>query len=372
MLTSKQGTRYWRALTAALYFLASCAFAIPELNDLLPRANNKPLESIEGVKTHYGSVEVESGVRLRTLISRSQTAKKPLHPLLFTQWVSCDSVELRSGSGGILGALARESNLALVRVERAGAGDSQGPVCSELDYNTEVAHYVTAFEQLLEDPSIDASKVYVLGMSLGSTTAPLVAERLQAKGFDIEAVMVQGGGALTHLERMINFDRIYLERRPDVVASEDIHQQMNLRIAFQTEYLAKGRHPDDIAKDSTDMLAIRNDVRGLGETDHYGRPFAWHQQAAKQNFLAAWAALNAKVLVIFNEFEQFEVQHGHQLIVDTINLKRAGTATLIIQPQLDHSSWFYPSKLDAYADVDGESRSNVTASAMLNWLKLIQ
>lgn len=140
--------------------------------------------------------------------------------------------------------------------------------------------------------------------------------------FFIEGIIVQGGGAVTYYERMLNFDRIYLERRPDIVAATDIHDSLLLRAKFQYEYLVEGRHPDDIAKDSAKMAGVRGDILGMEEADHYGRPFAWHQQAAKHNFLATWAKIHAPVLVIFNAFDQFETRHGHQLIADTVNRMR--------------------------------------------------
>jgi pimeloyl-ACP methyl ester carboxylesterase len=355
-----------------MFSFFTTAQALNDPIDPLPRQNNKPFENITGVDTYYGSVQVEPGVRLRTLISRPKNIDKPLHPFLFTQWVSCGSIELKEGAGGKLGMLARESGLALVRVDRSGAGDSQGPSCDNLDYDTEVEHYVSAFAQMLKDKRIDASKVYVMGESLGSTTAPLVADRLQGMGYNIEAVVVQGGGALTHLERMINFDRFYLERRPNAVSRTQIHEQMNHRIIFQTEYLLKGRHPDEVAKDSPMMMAVRNDVRGLEKDNHYGRPFAWHQQAAKQNFLAAWESLNARVLVIFNQFDQFETRHGHELIVDTVNRKSSGSADLVVQKGLGHSSWSFNSLEDAYAYEAGVSETKVTGKAILDWLTLIR
>ncbi|MEM8659795.1 MAG: MerR family transcriptional regulator [Pseudomonadota bacterium] len=65
--------------------------------------------------------------------------------------------------------------LAKVRVERAGSGDSEGPPCSKLDYDTEVAHYIAVFTKLLNNPLLNSEEVFVFGSSLGSTTAPLVA-----------------------------------------------------------------------------------------------------------------------------------------------------------------------------------------------------
>ena len=370
-----------QALCAGFFIAAAASVAsaneTPRLQsgispaDLLERADDRPLEQIPGVVTVYGSVETGDGVRLRTLIAIPESASAPLKPLLFTQWVSCGSVEYRAGSGGreILARLARESGLALVRVERAGSGDSEGPACDALDYDTEVQHYTDAFAQLLENELIDPSAVYLYGASLGTTTAPLVAAALQTKGYDIAGIAVQGGGALTHFERMLIFDRLYLERRPDAVAPASIHDEMRARSRFHTEYLINGRQPDDIAADSAEMAAVRADIRGLGETDHYGRPFAWHQQAARRNFLAAWAAVDAPALVIFNSFDQFETRDGHALIVETINRLRPGTAKLIEQQGVGHSNRRFESLEAAYAGEGGEPAWDETASLLTGWFQ---
>jgi len=326
-------------------------------------------ESIPGLSSYYQAVEVGDGSRLRSIITLPEGDLTPRHPLLFTQWVSCGSLEYREGSNSreLLAALARDSGLALVRVERS-ALDGTGPACEDLDYDTELTHYVDAFTQLLDDPRIDASRVYVYGSSLGSTTAPLVALELQNAGHDIAGIMVQGGGGVTYFERMLNFDRIYLERRPDDVAPEDVHEEMLLRTRFQYEYLVEGRHPDEVAQDSPSMARIRNDILGMGEADHYGRPFAWHQQAARHNFLAAWAELDARVLVIFNAFDQFEARHGHALIADIVNRERPGTATFVERPHIGHSDNRYDTIIEAYTRSGGEPAWQEAAEIMTNWL----
>lgn len=330
-------------------------------------------EAMPGVTSHYRVVELDDGTRLQAIITIPDEQEPPRNPLLFTQWVSCGSLEYREGSNAheLLAALARDSGLALVRVERTALDDS-GPACADLDYETELAHYVEAFIQLLDDDYVDASRVYVYGSSLGSTTAPLVALQLQNAGFDIAGIMVQGGGAVTYYERMFNFERNYLERRPDIVAPADIHDEMLLRARFQYEYLVAARTPDDIASDSPAMSRVRNDILGMGETDQYGRPYAWHQQAAAQNFLAAWAAVDAPVLVIFNEFDQFETQHGHELIAATVNRLRPGTATFVERPNIGHSDNRYATIEDAYAFRDGTPAWRESADIMLSWIEATQ
>ncbi len=337
----------------------------------LARKTERPLENIDGFSSDYGAVEASDGAKLRTIVTRPDGASGALPPILFTQWVSCGSLEFRNGDN-ILATLARDSGLALVRAERASDGDSVGPACEELDYDTEVAHYVEAFSQILEDDGVDASKVYLYGSSLGSTTAPLVAKALQDQGYNMAGVAVQGGGAETYYERMLTFDRHYLERRPEEVAPGDIHDEMIARARFHYEYLIRDRHPDEIAKDSAGMAATRADIMGLAETSHYGRPFAWHQQAAKHNFLAAWAAIDAPVLVIFNEYDQFEARYGHQVITDMVNRLRPGTATFVEQKGLGHSNYRYDDIVAAYPREGGEPAWAQTAAVILGWLEEIR
>lgn len=329
-------------------------------------------ESIPGVTSHYRVVEVGDGSHLQSIITLTDGDASPRPPLLFTQWVSCGSLDYRQGSNAseLLAALARDSGLALVRVERT-ALDGSGPTCENLNYDTEVAHYIDAFTKLMEDDRIDANRVYLYGSSLGSTTAPLVAAQLQDAGFNIAGIVVQGGGAVTYYERMFNFERIYLERRPEDVAPSDIHEEMLLRAKFQWEYLIEARHPDNVARDSAGMSRIRSDILGMGQTDHYGRPFAWHQQAARHNFLAAWARLDAPVLVIFNTFDQFETRHGHKLIADTVNRLRPGTATYVERPNIGHSDNRFASIEEAYTQRGGSPAWQESAEIITTWLRKI-
>lgn len=325
-------------------------------------------ENIPGVDSYYREVTVPDGAVLRTIVTLPEGDSTPRHPLLFTQWVSCGSVEYREGSNSreLLAALARESGLALVRVERSAVAG--GPACEDLDFDTEFAHYLDAFTQLLGAEQVDSSRIYVYGSSLGATTAPLIAAELERRGHDVTGVMVQGGGAVTYYERMLNFDRIYLERRPDAVALQDIHDEFLHRARFHYEYLVEGRHPDEVARDSEAMAAVRDDILGMGDTDHYGRPFDWHRQLARRNFLSAWAEVEAPVLVIFNEFDQFETRHGHALIADAVNRLRPGTAQYVERERIGHSDNRYPTIEDAYAFENGTPAWEGGADIMLDWL----
>jgi pimeloyl-ACP methyl ester carboxylesterase len=231
-----------------------------------------------------------------------------------------------------------------------------------------VAHYRQALDATLARYDwLDRDRLVVYGSSLGATVAPLVAQ-----GRPLRGVIVQGGGAVTYLERMINFDRQQLERTG--VPAAEIHARMLRQIPFHVEYLVRGRDPDEIAKDSADMATARAAIRGLGDGEHYGRPYDWHRQAAHRNFLQAWTAIDAPVLVIYGEFDQFEGGHGHELIADAVNRAHPGRATFLEIQRMDHEGDIYDNVDDAYVwehKVSGPpvDAAQLQTGPMLRWLR---
>ena len=331
----------------------------------LPRKDGKALEALPGVETEYGMVRTSEGVRLRTILTRPAGASGKLPAIFHTQAVSCGSIEpLPADRLSVLGGLAQRSGMVFVRVERAGTGDSEGPACERLDYDTEVRHYREALDAASRHPWIDGDRVVIYGSSLGSTTAPLVAQ-----GRKVAGIFVQGGGALTYLERMIHFDRNYLERsgkyRP-----EQIHEDMVRRIAFHQQYLGGGKTPQQVEAENPSLAGIWLTIRGGAEAPpHYGRPYAWHWQAAQKNFLSAWSKIDAPVLVVYAEYDQFEPLASHKVIVDTVNQLRPGTARLVQLNGLDHSLWRYPNAIAAYRDEGGQRAPEEFLTPVLAWLK---
>ena len=321
-----------------------------------------PLEQDPALDIAYDVLTTSEGVRLRTILSRPAGTTQRLPVLFFTQWVSCASLEGRAADQ--LRALAAGAGMALMRIERAGAGDSLGPACHELDFDTEVRHYREALAALRSHPWIDPERIVIYGNSLGSITAPLVAQ-----GQRVAGLLVQGGGALTYAERMIHFDRLLLERSG--VPPAEIDARMRQSIAFHTEYLLRGRTPEQIARERPELAGVWARLRGTGDGVHYGRPLAWHQQAARHDFLAAWTRIEAPVLVVYGEYDQFETRAGHQLIADTLNRLRPGSAELLVIPQADHELEIYASANDAYAYRDGRAEPELFLGPAVAWLRRV-
>ena len=356
-----------RVLVAlGLMTASSAGLAEARLVGDLPRKDAKPLVDLPGLETEYGVVRTSEGVRLRTILTRPKGSTARLPAIFLAQWVSCGSLDFAAGQQNQLRKIADTPGIVLIRVERSGTGDSEGPACSALDYDTEVRHYREAFDQVARHFWIDPGRIVIYGSSLGSTTAPLIAE-----GKKVAGVAVQGGGALTYLERMINFDRIYLERSGKYAPAR-IQEEMSRRIPFHVEYLEHGKTPEQIEHERPELKGVWHSIRGAAEAPpHYGRPYAWHQQAARKDFLEAWTKVQAPVLVVYGEYDQFETRHGHQLIADTVNKLRPGTATFIQVPRADHEIEFYASAEDAYAYRNPTVRHEVFVGQLMDWVKRV-
>lgn len=166
----------------------------------------------------------------------------------------------------------------------------------------------------------------------------------------------------------MTFDRINLERRENRDFTT-IQEEMSDRILFQTEYLLKGRHPDAIAGDSEALARVRNDILGLGEYEHYGRPFAWHLQAARHDFLEVWLEVAAPALVAYAEFDVFEGRHRHQVIVEVLNRRHPGLAEYFALPNINHFNDFHTDADQAYFRAEGVVAIDLLASHMVKWLE---
>lgn len=356
-----------RLIVSLLFLTCAChASAEARLVGDLPRKDNKPLVELPGLETEYGVIRTSEGPRLRSILTRPSGTTGRLPAIMLAQWVSCASLDVPATRPSLMRELAEKSGMVFVRIERSGTGDSEGVPCEKLDYDTEVRHYREAFDQIAKHPWVDPQRIVIFGNSLGSTEAPLIAD-----GKRVAGVAIQGGGALTYLERMINFDRIYLERSGKYSPAQ-IQEEMNRRIPFHVEYLLNGKTPEQIERERPDLKGVWQSIRGGAEAPpHYGRPYAWHQQAAKRDFLEAWTRVQAPVLVIYGEYDQFETRHGHELIVDTVNKLRQGSATFIEVPKADHEIELYASPEDAYAYRNSTVRPELLVGPLIDWAKKV-
>lgn len=344
----------------------------------LPRKGDRPLEAIPGVDSVYGVLETSDGVRLRTVLTRpprtrTSTPEGPearLPAILFVQWLSCDTVELpasrQSGWSRMLRRVATESGLVMLRTEKAGVGDSEGPPCSELGYDRELAHHRDALDLLRRTPGVDPERIVVFGASMGATMAPLV-----AVGQDVAGVVIWGGGAVTWLERLLAFERN--RRELTGVPAVELTAEMKRLSAFLPEYLVHRRHPREIAAEDPALGKAWELVTGAEGDTHYGRPVAFHQEAQARDWAAAWAEVDVPTLVLYGEYDWFETERAHRSIVHLVNrngsAEGGGLARLEVIEATDHHFERYPSPQAAAEGRGGAVAEGPAVEAILAWLR---
>src|SRR5437762_11442385 len=151
----------------AIVFLALTAAVSAEE---LPRKTKTPRESYPNVDVIYDSVATPHGQRLRTIITKPRNAKAKLPVIFVAGWLSCDSVEAsadtKDAAGLVFRGLAQLPEFSLFRVDKQGIGDSEG-VCSETDFDTELAGYRAAFRALKNYDFIESSPLYIPRISQG-------------------------------------------------------------------------------------------------------------------------------------------------------------------------------------------------------------
>ena len=134
----------------------------------------------------------------------------------------------------------------------------------------------------------------------------------------------------------------------------------------------KGETPAQIAASDPKLGEVWRRIVGTSDTGHYGRPFAFHQQAQQQNWAGAWARVHAPVLVLYGEYDWFESRDAARLIANIVNDRQPGSATFKELPQLNHHFTRYANARDAYREKNGKEDADPAVRAILDWLAQIK
>lgn len=318
-------------------------------------------EAVEGAEVTYGSVVTEHGHRLRTIVTKPKHATRRLPAILFVQWLSCDSVEvLNNPSDSLertLRTLAGKSGFVLMRVERPGLGDSEGPACSQSDLRADLAGFRAALAALKKYDFVDTDNLFVFGASIGGGLAPVIAQ-----GEGVRGLIVTGGFAKTWYEHMLELERRRLELEGRSPA--EINDALRGYSEFYSLYLNEKLTPAAVIRQKPRLAALWNDQ----PAHQYGRPAAYFQQVQDLNVEGAWEKNSAPALVIYGEYDWIMSRADHELIVEIVNRQRSGNARLIVVPQAGHNLDVYESRQAAFRGQGGRPNDSI-ADEIINWLK---
>ena len=311
----------------------------------LPRKSKTPREIYPNVDVIYDSVTAPDGNRLRTIITKPRNTKGKLPVIFVAGWLSCDSVEAPAGtkdeSGLVFRGLAQNPKFVLFRMDKQGVGDSEG-VCSETDFDSELAGYRAAFRALKNYDFIDTRKIYILGISNGGGFAPLVpesdTERAQVRGY-----ISVGGWVKTWFEHMLEIERrrfALIDKSPG-----EVNDRMKDAATLYHEWLIKGRPVDDILKERPQLADLWPE--GKDRAHLYGRPLRFYQQLQQLNLAAAWSRLKVPTYVLRGAFDWIMSRDDSELIASYVN-HNGDLASFYEIPQTGHTFQHYLSLADAF------------------------
>jgi pimeloyl-ACP methyl ester carboxylesterase len=257
-----------------------------------------PVERFDGGTVELGEVRVGPH-RLRTLVNVPAGASGRLPSILHLQGLRGVSCDLPLQPEHPLRRLVEGWTCAgfiVVRVERSGVGDSEGPEPSRTDLGVELDGYAAALEHLIARPDVDPRRIYLFGQSLGGMVAPLIADQ------SIAGVMVFGTSPRRwHDTVMQTSER---QRRMKGLDAARVRAEMELWSELHALVCREGWTPSRVFEARPHLRALRS--RDCDGETLYGRHVALFQQLDALDLAAAWSAVGrarVPVLVLHGAFD---------------------------------------------------------------------
>ena len=348
-------------IRAALVAVVALVFAAESAAQSLPRKGGKPEEVVEGVDIRYGEARTEKGYRVRTYTSRPRGATGRLPLAVFIPWLSCDAVEnprnLKDGWSFMLRVVMRDAGMQVVRIEKPGVGDSEGPDCGATDPDDDMAAFRAGIRAALADPGADASKLYLIGGSVGGALAPVL-----AREFKPRAIAVSGGFTRTWLEHMLDIERRRLTlsgRQP-----ADVNAAMRAFSGFYDMTLNRGATPAQAIAANPAWKEFWYDE----PTRQYGRLMRYYQQLQALDVEGAWGEVAVPTLVIWGEYDWIMGRDEAERAVQVLRARDPALATYVVRPGMNHHFFVYEDAKQAFDEKAG--RFDEGAAKMLaEWLR---
>jgi alpha-beta hydrolase superfamily lysophospholipase len=315
-------------------------------------------ENDPGVVTQYREIQVDDSLR-RTLVTVPPGLSSPAPGVLLIGGIGCYSVDVATNPQDAYMHLTHDltrAGFVTMRVEKSGVGDSQGPPCRNVDFDAEMRGYASALAALAHDPRVNPARIYLIGHSIGTVIAPILALAGHVAGL----IVVEAVGRdwpeyeIRNLRRDLTLDG---DAAPATDRALIEKAQCMQRLLFQYE-------SEEAIERNMPSCRVHNGI--------YPAPAAYMQQVAHRNIIEPWAKLDLPVLAVYGTSD-FETELAdHQRIVDVANGAHAGSATLVVITGMSHDLGHAATQKDALRDDNRgiiEQYDTEVSAAILAWLR---
>ncbi|HBY60652.1 MAG TPA: hypothetical protein DEH78_12575 [Solibacterales bacterium] len=305
----------------------------------------------------HGAV-LAAGFLRRTLVT-APPGPGPHAALLWIAGSGCGSQEspgLSDPVAQLLHALTAQYSIVTMRVEKSGAGDSDGPPCYSADAGLaqESESYGAALEALQKDPRVDPARVFLVAHSAGVLSVPIV-----AAGRNVAGIVAAGGSGFAYFDYHLAMRRREMELagkpEDEVEASLAIHRRC------LTALLKEHRSPDEIEKEMPDC---RRRVR-------FDSPPVMIEGHSRIDSVAAWKSSGrAPVLLLYGTGDFVTSKKQTEALRDLINRLHPRRAAMKVLP-MDHGFLAHETEAAAWAAEragKGGALSAAAVAAIGEWI----
>lgn len=279
-------------------------------------------EADPGVKTVYGSVTVDDSLR-RTILTLPQNASGKLPAVLVVGGIGCFSVDVATNPNDAYLHLAHDlsrAGYAVMRVEKSGVGDSQGPPCAKVDFEAERRGYEAALQALSSNDLVDPKRVYLFGHSIGSVIAPQLALTNPVAG-----VIVAEAVGRDWPEYEIRNLRRQLELGGETAANVD---RALIEKSRCMQMLLFENQPEATIESGWPQCKVHNGVYPVDP---------WYvRQVARLNIIEPWTRTTVPVLAIYGTADVITEREDHERIVAVVNAAHPGSASFVAIDNMSH------------------------------------
>jgi uncharacterized protein len=249
-----------------------------------------------------------------------------------------------------------------MRLDTSGVGDSEGPACDTIDFQTEAAGFVAAAQQLTTLEGVDTSRVYVFGLGTGGAIAPLVAQQVKVRG-----VATYGSPSRTWLEQELAGLRAQFDLTG--VPADAAAKEMQRQGAVLGMVLAGSMTPTQVYAQHP-QLAPRSSDQDPAKLN--GRDATYFQQLQSLSLAAEWSMVtSARVLTIWGEYDWKTSQTDAKRIARFVNDK-VQNAEAIALPQLDHAMTWFENRGNSMLGIGKGAWTGEVSKTFLTWASSIE
>ena len=225
------------------------------------------------------------------------------------------------------------------RVEKPGVGDGAGSLnCEDIGYDTEVAAFDAALQQLDQYDFIDRENIFYFGHSLGGVSAPLLAAKHRPAGVVVYGTVFESW--YEYMQKVFR-DQAYV-RGDDWIRTEELSRRAQ---AFLARLFVLRQSPEEMADDPAIKELLDNSILEFdGDSRFVGRHYRFWQELNAANQAQAWREAGVHSLAIYGEYDLHAIgPEGARHIAELVNHYHPGKGKFVLLPGTEHAFTRVPS-----------------------------